>query len=309
MENGDGDPVGVSRRFLFGASAAGVVPMLGLAGGNAGGAPPRVAVDSPANLARPQALLGAGKLGLTYVQLDGTAFFPGFLGDGRVYQEITGVQPNLSARSILAPLALPVGSVVRQINVAYVNSPIITIRRRSMTAPNPPTQEFQQTTEIGTNPNTITFDLATPVTITADALYYLDVFCSAGDSIFGMTIGYTPPTQSFVPFAGSLPRVLDTREGTGLKLQPGQELIVDMGFIGARSAVFNLTVTETVGAGFVACFPAGLAWPGNSSINWSGPNQNVANGVICALDGNSRLVLRGGVNPTHVIVDRIGFML
>ena len=306
MPGDDELPAGVSRRSLLRAGAAGAATVLGVAGASAAGAPPAAAVDRSSSL--PLAL-GAKLPALTYLQLDGTAFFPGSLSDGRVYQEITGVQPNTAARSIFAPLALPVGSVVRQINVAYVNSPVVTIRRRTMTAPNPPTPEFQQTTVIGANPNTITFDLANAVTIAADSLYYLDVFCSAGDSIFGMTIGYTPPMQSFVPFTGLVPRVLDTRTGAGTKLQPGEELTVDMGFAGARSAVFNLTITETVGAGFVSCFPAGTAWPGNSSINWSGPNDNVANGVICGLDGSGRLVLRGGANPTHVVVDRIGFML
>lgn len=301
------ESAGVSRRSLL--RVGGAATVLGVAGASmAAWAPPVAAANRPATGLLPRAL-AAKVSGLTYLQLDGTAFFPGASGDGRVYQEITGVQPITSARSIYAPLALPVGSVVRQINVAHVNSPIVTIRRRSMTAPNPPTAEFQQTTVAGSNPNTITFDLATPVTIGADSLYYLDVFCSAGDSIFGMTIGYTPPTQSYVPFTGSVPRVLDTREGVGAKLQPGQELTVDMGFAGARSAVFNLTVTETVGGGFVSCFPAGTTWPDNSSINWSAANQNVANGVICALDGNGRLIVRGGVNPTHVVIDRIGFML
>lgn len=306
---GNGQRSGVSRRFVLRAGAAGAATALGVAGADAAaGAPPVGAVDRLAGRAEPQTL-GAKRAGLTYLQLDGTAFFPGFLGDGRVYQEITGVQPVTAARSIFAPLALPVGSVVHQLNVAYVNSPVITIRRRSMTAPNPPTAEFQQTTVAGTNPNTITFDLASPVTIADDSLYYLDVFCSAGDSIFGLTIGYTAPTQSFVPFTGSTPRVLDTRAGAGAKLQPGEELTLDMGFAGARTALFNLTVTDTVGAGFVSCFPAGVSWPGNSSVNWSGPNENVANGVLCGLDGNGRLIVRGGVNATHVVVDRLGFML
>lgn len=304
-----GEPEGVSRRSLFRVGAAGAATVLGVAGaGTLVGAPPVLAVDHPSSAPLPM-VLGAKVSGLTYLQLDGTAFFPGDSGDGRVYQEVTGVQPITSARPIFAPLALPVGSVVRQINVAYVNSPIVTIRRRSMTAPNPPTMEFQQTTVAGTNPNTITFDLATPVTIAADSLYYLDVFCSAGDSIFGLTIGYTPPTQSFVPFTGTTPRVLDTRTGAGTKLQPAQELTIDLGFAGARSAVFNLTVTETVGAGFVACFPAGTTWPLNSSINWSTANENVANGVICAVDAAGRVIVRGGANPTHVILDRIGFMV
>ena len=71
----------------------------------------------------------------------------------------------------------------------------------------------------------------------------------------------------------------------------------------------EMTVTETVVGGFVAVFSAGIAWPGNSSINWAASNQTVANGVITAVDGNGNIKIRGGGNPTHVIIDRIGFMV
>ena len=124
-----------------------------------------------------------------------------------------------------------------------------------------------------------------------------------------MTIGYQPPAQSFVPFAGT-PRVLDTRTAGG-KLAAGEERTLALGFAGARSAVLNLTVTETEGAtgGFVAVFPADVPWPGNSSINWSSPDQNVANGVITAIDATGQVKIRGGAARTHVVIDRIGFMI
>jgi hypothetical protein len=54
---------------------------------------------------------------------------------------------------------------------------------------------------------------------------------------------------------------------------------------------------------------AGVAWPNNSSINWGASNQTIANGVITAVDGNGNIKIRGGGNPTHVIIDRIGFMV
>ena len=84
---------------------------------------------------------------------------------------------------------------------------------------------------------------------------------------------------------------------------------MSLGIAGARTAVINLTITETVGSGFVAVFPANIEWPKNSSINWSASNQNIANGVITAVDGNGNIKIRGGSNPTHVVIDRIGFMI
>jgi hypothetical protein len=101
----------------------------------------------------------------------------------------------------------------------------------------------------------------------------------------------------------------DTRTGAG-KLQPGEVRVVNVGAPAvARAAVINLTVTETEAAGFVAAFAANIDWPGNSSINWSSPNQNIANGVICPLDSSGTIKIRGGVAPTHVVIDTEGYLL
>ena len=299
----------VSRRSLI-AGAAGAALATGAVASYAdvaGAAPgPRVgSAPVPAELSAPIA-------GLTYLPIDGLAFLPGPLTDGRVYQETTGVQPITPGRAIYAPLVLPAGSVIRQIHVAHVASPVITIRKRLLTAPNPPTQVFQQTTVAGTNPNTITFDLAAPVTIEAGALYYLDVFCSAGDSIFGLTIGYSAPLQGFVPFSGGNPRVLDTRVAGG-KLGAGEDRTVSFasfGSAGARAVLFNLAVTETEGAGgFVGAYSAALpAWPENTSINWFGANQTLSNAVTSTLDSSGQIKLHGGASRTHVVIDVVGYL-
>ena len=79
---------------------------------------------------------------------------------------------------------------------------------------------------------------------------------------------------------------------------------------GVRGAVINLTVTETEGAGgFVAVFPANVPWPGNSSINWFGAGQNLANSVTTAVDPSAQITIRGGAASTHVIIDRIGWLV
>ena len=56
-------------------------------------------------------------------------------------------------------------------------------------------------------------------------------------------------------------------------------------------------------------FPANIAWPNNSSINWSGPNEFVANGVISALDPGGQIKIRGGSQKTNVVIDRIGWLI
>jgi hypothetical protein len=250
--------------------------------------------------------------GLTYIAIDAQQFWP-TVASQRVYEDITGTKGAANSR-IWAGLPLPAGSVVYQMNVGYQGQPIAEISRRLITQPSPallPAQVFQKTLAASPGgPFSSTENLANPVVIERESSYTVSFYLSPGSAVFGCSIGYLPPTQSFVPFSGT-PRVLDTREAGPLtgKLGAGEERTVDLGIAGARTAVINLTVTETVGGGFVAVFPAGIAWPGNSSINWSASDQNVANGVITAVDASGRITIRGGSNPTHVVIDRIGYMI
>ena len=297
---------GVTRRdALIGlgavAGAAAAITVLPFTANAAGSVPSVVP-------ARAGELVGAAIPGLTYVGLDAFGFFD---DDGkRIYQTLTGSQPLTVNQRIWAPLMLPAGSVVHQMNVGYQVQPIAEISRRPINPSNPavqPAQVFQKTLQASPGgPFSSTENLATPVTIQADSTYTVSFFCSAGTSVFGCTIGYLPPTQSFVPFTGT-PRVLDTRGGA--RLGPGEERVVDLGIPGARTAVINMTVTGTVGAGYVAVFRADIAWPGNSSVNWSGPDQNIANGVITPVDATGKIKIRGGDGSTHVVIDRIGYLI
>ena len=303
-------PAGVTRRdALLGlgavAGAAAVVsaiPFEATAGGLA-------SILSQASAAD----LGPAIPGLTYVGIDAFAFTTETVGTGgvqRIYQTATGMQPSIANNRIWAPLMIPAGSVVHQMNVGYQTQPIAEISRRRVAQPNPaqiPAQVFQQTLPASPGgPFSSTLNLSAPVTIEQDSTYTVSFFCGAGSSVFGTTVGYLPPTQSFVPFAGT-PRVLDTRGG--VKLAPGEERVIDLGLPGARSAVINLTITQTEIAGYVAVFPADIAWPGNSSINWSESNQNIANGVITKVDATGKIKIRGGDGSTHVIIDRIGSLI
>ena len=311
------DREGVSRRsVLLGlGAAAGAAAAVTALPTTASAAPGVLPAWSPAV---PQAV-GAAISGLTYIGIDAEQFHPSAPpvgpGDaGRLYEHSTGTKLT-SSGTLHAPISLPAGSTIYQVNTGYQGQPVLTIYKRTLQQPQNstgPEQAFLQTVDAGPGgPFSSTINLSPPVVIDRESTYTISYFVSPGQAIFGCTVGYTPPTQSFVPFSGSIPRVLDTREPGPLsgKLLPGQERVVDLGFAGARTAVINLTITETVGAGFVAVFAAGIAWPGNSSINWSSSFQNIANGVITAVDANGRITIRGGANPTHVVIDRIGFMV
>ncbi len=87
-------------------------------------------------------------------------------------------------------------------------------------------------------------------------------------------------------------RILDTRDGTGgvaaAPLHAGSQLTVQVagrGLVpatGAAAVVVNVTVTNTTTAGFLTVFPAGVAMPLASNLNWVG-GQTVPNLVAVAL--------------------------
>lgn len=265
--------------------------------------------------------------GLTYLNIDAQAFWPTLgMAAGtpanaqRLYEEATGSQPAAPGTRLWAPLPLPVGSVIRHVSAAYQGLAVVDIMKRPLfstgTAGTPPTPEF--TANFPLSPGgalAATLNVAPPVTLAADATYTISALCGAGTSIFGVSVGYVPPTQSFVPFAGPTPRVLDTRDPGDLKFGVGEQRKIDLGQPGARSGVFNLTVVNTEGnvngsppGGFVSAF-AGEDFPGNSSVNWDHPNQISANLVIAPLDLAGNVTLRASVNRTDVVVDRIGYLI
>jgi hypothetical protein len=304
-----GNGAGLSRRAFagLGAAAGATVAVAALPGVPAVAGPPAV-TPAPEVALRPEAL-GAVNPALAYATLDAFAFFNDSTSQTRIYQDATGVQPAMPNTRLSASLPIPSGSTIFQLNVAYQGQPIMEIWKRSMVKPMPYAPVFQESVPASGGPGTHTFTLATPVFVEQGTTVAIRFFATAGASVLGVTVGYTPPSQSFMPFTGSAPRVLDTRMAGG-KIGDGEERMIPLGFPGARGAVINLTLAETEGfGGFVAVFPANMAWPGNSSINWSAPNQFIANGVITAMDPAGRIKIRGGAARTQVVIDRIGWLV
>src|SRR4051812_18931735 len=255
---------------------------------------------------------GALVPGLTYVSVDASAFTPRDF-DSAWPRAIANQGASLaSGGALVAAIPLPVGSVLKQVTVFYLSSPtsnpqVASLQRKTFTGAYeelaPPA-----TLAKGDTVRSFTWDLTEAVNGTASYAVFVNTFDNT-QIVSGMLVGYTaPPAPSFVPSA-KISRVLDTRVAGG-KLAPGEERNVPLGIPGgARAGVFNLTVTETEAAGWVAAFPAGTPYPGNSSINWFGANQNLANGVISAVDGAGAVTIRGGVNKTHVVIDVQGYLI
>lgn len=77
---------------------------------------------------------------------------------------------------------------------------------------------------------------------------------------------------------------------------------------GATAALVSLTATGTTGAfgGFLSIYRNGIAWPGTSSLNWSGPGQTTAVTTLTAVDSASLCALYANV-ATDVIVDVLAY--
>jgi hypothetical protein len=71
---------------------------------------------------------------------------------------------------------------------------------------------------------------------------------------------------------------------------------------------FNLTIVGTVGSsGWLSLFPGDIAWPGSSTINWTGTGQTLANNAFAwtaVSDGSIKVRCGGNTGAsTHFILD------
>jgi hypothetical protein len=113
-------------------------------------------------------------------------------------------------------------------------------------------------------------------------------------------------------------RVYDSRKDAAGKIAANTERIVSLAStaavpavpVGAVAAMFNVTIVNTVGSGFLTAYSAALATlPPTSNVNWFAKDQVHANMAISAVDATARIKVYAGVNVTDVIVDVLGFYL
>ena len=80
---------------------------------------------------------------------------------------------------------------------------------------------------------------------------------------------------------------------------------------GATAVFANVTVVDTVGAGYLAVNPGGTFGVSASTINWSAAGQILANGVALTLNGSRQLTVVAGpaAGSTNFIIDITGYWL
>jgi len=77
---------------------------------------------------------------------------------------------------------------------------------------------------------------------------------------------------------------------------------------GATAVFANVTVVDTVGAGYLALNPGGTTVVSASTINWSASGQILANGVTLTLNGSRQVTaINGSGGSTNFIVDVLGY--
>jgi hypothetical protein len=115
-------------------------------------------------------------------------------------------------------------------------------------------------------------------------------------------------------------RLLDSRVSTpggpAGKLQPGQSFGVTVPSLDGNpvvAAYLNVTVTQTVGAGYLVVSASDLSGqrprPATSNVNWSTTGQTLANLVLTAVGGENGVEVHAeGSGPTDVIVDLQGYV-
>lgn len=203
---------------------------------------------------------------------------------------------------------------MKQINLSYLGTPTVQIWRRPLADPRVEESLVNETLPMHTGSDPRAESIAVDLPVADSVAYSLRVACPVGTSVFGATVGYEADSAVL----GILPidpptRPLDTRQPgpLGGKLASSEERVVQLGLPdGAAGAIINLTITRTESNfGFVSVYRAGIAWPGNSSINWSSPELTAANGVITAVDAQGRITIRGGEASTHVVIDVVGALV
>ena len=79
---------------------------------------------------------------------------------------------------------------------------------------------------------------------------------------------------------------------------------------GATAVFANVTVVDTVGAGYLAVNPGGTTAVAASTINWSASGQVLANGISLTLNASREItVVNGSGGATQFIIDVTGYWL
>ena len=111
----------------------------------------------------------------------------------------------------------------------------------------------------------------------------------------------------FGPLGAGQSRVISVADGR----DPNGGAVTDADIVpdGATAIAYNLTVTDTVGAGFLSVTPGDAATFKASTINWASSGLVLANAGLVKLDSSRQIKVFGGTGSTDFIIDITGYYL
>jgi hypothetical protein len=318
---------GLSRRsMLFGAgSIAGATLLAGTATAAPPGEPPGVPTVSTSNAEGPTQAQSLDALPVvnpawSYLMLA----YPQFVarpvaGLNSTVNGTVGLNVAAGTATFFGPLALPQGAIVRQVAFECYNTSSSTGLGVGFTRTNLASStvggSFAFSTA-GAAKHTIVLPVSAPFATIDNAAfsYALSAFLQPPETqfgFFGARLAYENGL-SFTPVKPAA-RKLDTRvtgPSSGKLAGGGSRTVALTPQLpaGAKAALINLTVTDTVGAGFLTARAAGSPATATSNINWFGAGQTLANNATVAVSAAGAItVTAGGFGATHVIVDLLGY--
>lgn len=152
--------------------------------------------------------------------------------------------------------------------------------------------------------------------------YYVNVQNAdfTGGAIRGQLSKGDPPAGE-AHMLGAPLRAYDSRDNHGPKIAAGETRTVSLATgvngqgarilavpAGATAAIVTLTVTETVGGGYLKMYSAATTEPATSNINWFANNQTFAVSTQVAVDSAGSVQVTSGPNATQFIIDVVGYL-
>ena len=249
--------------------------------------------------------------GLTYVVVDGSAFAPRTADSSWPRNIITQGTELTSGGTLVAPIGVPVGAVLKQV-LALLPLPFGPTCRPSIMR-----KLFVGTYDAVAPPAPLA---GRPVPAVVHVGHHragqrygdVPMFVNTLDAtqlVGGLLVGYiAPASPAFFPLpkitasstpapraASSRPTRSD-RHVSASRPGPGRACSTSPSPRPRRPASWPRSRRR----------PRTRATPASTG---SAPNQNLANGVICAVDGTGSITIRGGVNKTHVVIDVQGYLV
>jgi hypothetical protein len=342
------DPARISRRAALGAAAAAGAALGGAS--NAFAAPSATDPSGPTNdpyfVAEstdvPEIAPAPSTPGTRYVSLAGSDFKP--ISNSATYSSPTAFElSSATVSTYTAPVELPHGARITEM-VMYTTRPdtdnivVRLVCHRSSVASTSAVFNVASLDSIAIPPSALVrmqSVAVAPATIGAVvdegvAAYFVVAFMPTDTLhvLWGVRIGYVTadagrffpinPVRAYdsraaAPEPGLLgpnaSRLILTKDGRANG--SGAVITPDVVPVGATAIACNLTVTGTTGPNFLALTPGDAGSFTASAINWSGPDQSIANGLIVKLDANRFVKVWCGdqTGSTHVLLDINGYWI